>query len=664
MAKYGSNIYGATIYGEAPKLAYSVEPMGITVINFTETYVNWKNPTGNFTKIRLVRNQVGFPEHSEDGVIVWEENASEGTVSRSLFRDGEDNPNSIPITPGRQVYYKMFLFTTGKVWVTAGTTTDIIPSNHNAQSKLLDILPKVYTTDEQSPLAIVNPDSTLAKFLGGISLTYEQLLTFIDLLKPHHSNEDLPFALIPNETGTLGLNQERNLPTKNQKMLIREALYLYKNKGTLLALNAYVEALTGWAPTTTVSSNLLLGPQDSTFYLTTGNWVPTNATLSSDTTQAPATGANVIDDQYTCKVIASDSFTMDLGADDPISKGVPVTAGSEYTASVQIKSPSSAGNSAIAVAWYDGKGSVISSDTGNTVSANNTWKVSKITATAPAGAVYASLEISSNSAGTYFVDQVCLQLGNTVAFDEARAITTFVSPNKTNFVPNPSFEVSTTDSWSKTGSVTITQDSDVSSEAYTGTNSAKLVATGPWTFTTPDIPVIAGNYYVVSSFLKSSSDITLSLIAKDVDGNVVSTDTYSPGTVASWGRFSGTSVVDAASLAVTYDLEFSGDSGTFYIDCVQFEKGGLPVYGPVTNVDGSSTYGVVGLNATEYFDGNLPSSFGSVWQGTANNSPSSVYYGKDLKMTRLTQTFPEWMVPNLFWRITSYAGVEATNPIV
>ena len=87
MAKYGSNIYGATLYGEAPRLAYSVEPMGITVINFNETYVSWKSPTGNFTKIRLVRNQIGYPEHAEDGAIVYEEDATAGTAWPSAQGD-------------------------------------------------------------------------------------------------------------------------------------------------------------------------------------------------------------------------------------------------------------------------------------------------------------------------------------------------------------------------------------------------------------------------------------------------------------------------------------------------------------------------------------------------------------------------------------------------
>ena len=54
MAKYGNFVYGGAKYGVSPKLDYSVEPMSITVIDFTRVLVTWLSPTGDFTKIKLV----------------------------------------------------------------------------------------------------------------------------------------------------------------------------------------------------------------------------------------------------------------------------------------------------------------------------------------------------------------------------------------------------------------------------------------------------------------------------------------------------------------------------------------------------------------------------------------------------------------------------------
>ena len=642
MAKYGNNTYGGTLYGQTPLLSFSVEPMAVTVISFSEVDVSWQSPTGDFTKIRLVRNQTGYPEHAEDGVIVYEENASAGHVSTISLRDGQDNQVT-PFVQGREVFYRMFLFSSAKVWVVAGSISDIIPVSHDAQTKIINVLPKVFTTAEQSPLGIPDPTSALFYFLDGMSFTYEQLTTFADLLKPQRSFASIPYALLVNQRDTFGLTPEPNLPIKNQKMLVREALYMYQRKGTAVGLNDYVETLTGWAPTTTISSNMLLSPQDSTFYRTVGNWAATNATITSDSSQAPATGANIIDTKYSCKIVAASAGSMTLGKDSPIMKAFSVSPSSPYVMSFQAKKTSGSGTLTPAITFYDYQQTALTTVTGSALTPTTSWQVASKTATSDATAAYAGLTISWSAAGTYFVDMVCVQPGSTVAYDEARAISVFVAPDKTNFVSNPSFEYNVTDAWTKTGLVTVTQDTNVSTEAFTGAHSAKLVATGPWTFTTPALPVAAGNYYTASTLFKTTADLTLTFIGKDIDGNVVDLDVYDAGSASTWARFSATDIVGSSDTAITYDLQFSGGAGTFYLDDVQFEKG---------------------IQPTEFFDGSLPSSFGALWQGTAGNSPSSIYYGKSLKMTRLALTIDAWLPPNLFWRITSYAGIEATNAIV
>ena len=644
MAKYGNFLYGAARYGNAPKLAYSVEPMSIIVLNFTRTFVSWANPTGMFSRIRLVRNQIGFPETAEDGVIIWDEFASEGTVTRASFTDGQDNPNDIPLIAGKPVYYGMFLFTNDKVWVSAGHISDIIPSNHLMQKKVMDIIPKVYTSKEQSPLAVTDETSALYYFIDGFSFTFEQFLTLIDLVRPNHTKEGSPANLIPIQTNNVGLNPEQSIPLKNQKQLIREAFYMYAHKGLENGISTYAESLTGYAPTITVSPNLLLTVQDSTFYKTTGNWTATASTITSSNEQVPDTATtNQIDHVYTCKIVANGSGSIKLGNAAPITKGVPVNPDTDYVMSCKLKSPASAGTITMSIIFYDKDGLVTGSTVSATgVSANNTWKNSSKTFTTPSAASYASLQIAYSAAGTYYIDEVCVQEGSTVAYDEARAISVYLAPNKTNFIKNPSFEVNVTDNWTKTGLANITQDTSVSDLAYSGSKSAKIVATGNWTYTSNSIPVTAGQYYVASALVKSTTDLKVTFIGRDSDGNIVEqSDLYSLGTHSAWSRVSATSLTDALITNVaTYDVVFSGGSGTFYLDCVQFEKG---------------------TDATEYFDGSLPNQFGTVWEGTSDNSYSDQYYNKLFKIPRLAYTLSDWTPPNAFWRITSAAGLEYTN---
>lgn len=224
MAKYSNFVYGGALYGESPKLAYSVEPMSITVLNFTQIKLAWLSPRGEFTKIKLVRNQFGFPETSEDGITIWEEDATEGTVSRSTFVDGEDNLGQTPIVTGRQVYYAMFLFTDQKVWVNAGQVTDLMPFNHGVHKRIMDIIPKVFTSDIQSPLGVTDETSYLYKFMDGIAFTHEHFLSQLDILRPQHSSEGIAFSTLSQNSFSLGLVPEPAIPVKNQKRLIREAL--------------------------------------------------------------------------------------------------------------------------------------------------------------------------------------------------------------------------------------------------------------------------------------------------------------------------------------------------------------------------------------------------------------------------------------------------------
>ena len=695
MAKYSNVVYGGAKYGVTPKLAYSVEPMAITVIDFTKVQISWQSPTGEFTKIKLVRNQFGFPETSEDGLAIWEENATEGTVSRSLFVDGEDNVGQIPIVNGRQVYYGMFLFTDQKVWVSAGQITDLMPLDHGVHKRIMDIIPKVFTSDIQSPLGVTDAlfsdtegvihsvdntsivikdkdnrdvvytygnytprvsvgqtvlprtllatNSDLVLFLGGISFTYDQFLSQLDILRPQHSSEGIAFTTLSQSALSVGLVPEPALPVKNQKRLIREALSLYSNKGTELGINAYAESLTGFAPTTTLSTNLLLSVQDSTFYNSIGNWTATNATLTSSNEQVPATGTNVIDNVYTGKIVASAAGAMQLGNTAPITGGVPVLPDTEYVVSCKLKSPSSAGNITLAVKFYDRHGEITgTTQSATAVAANNTWKSSSKVFTTPADSSYASIQISYSAAGTYYLDQVCLQLGDTVEYDEARAISVFLDSAKINYIKNPSFEVDDSD-WTVTGA-TFTQNASVPSEGYSGDYSGRfVVATTGDIQTDYNITVTAGKYYNLSFYVASDDATTITGVVEffDEDDNSLEQLETDFNITDSFIRVSMTTLTDSSS-AVSYakvTISFT-EAGTYYLDLIQFEK--------------SQT-------ATEYFDGSLPSDYGAVWEGTANASYTHIYPNKPLKIPRLGKTLNDWIVPNTFWRLSTYDGVEYTN---
>jgi len=316
MAKYLGAVYRGAVYGNPPRLIFNAEPMEASAVDYGKISVYWNAPSGEFYKIRLVRNNDNFPETEEDGVILWEQASTtslSGLVGRNSFIDGLDNfqddstSNDLPVTTGQFIYYTIWLFTNNNVWIPAGYATALMPENRGSQKTLFEILPKVYTSPEQSPTGIPNPNSFIYTFLEGFSFTYDQILTYAELVKPSYGRRKTPPTLLPALENSLGLNPERGLPYRNQKKLIREAIYLYQNKGTLTGIQNYIEALSGYNPTVTQSPNLMLDTQDSSFTKSIGRWQKTYGTLTAVSTKPGPTGTNAIDTVWSGRMVTAAS---------------------------------------------------------------------------------------------------------------------------------------------------------------------------------------------------------------------------------------------------------------------------------------------------------------------------------------------------------------------
>jgi hypothetical protein len=646
MSKYGYSVYGYSKYGITPKLAYSVEPMDVNVIKFHEVYVSWQLPTGDFTRFRVVRNQNAYPETAEDGIIIYELLSTDGeslegnSTLRYDFYDGSDNPAQPGIAPGRNIFYRVFLYTTDDVWVKAGQISEVVPEDTGAITKMMDLLPRVLTSSVLSPLGVIQEDSELYQFLDGLAFSYEQMMTEIKLARPAHNLENSNYKTIPGEVLNLGLNSEANMPMIRQRALIREAIGLYSNKGTALGVANYSEALTGFAPTVTTSSNLMLSIQDSTFYESTGRWVSANATISSSDEMVPNNVDNSIDLVYTLKVIAATtSASISLGLDDPITQGIPIQPSTEYAYKANIKCPTS-GGATLKIEYYDKNGTVISNIT-QAISATNSWQTISKTATSPSDASYVVLYVLFSTATTYYVDMIYVGATPFVEYDEARATTIQLAPTYENYVENPSFEVDDSN-WTLTG-LTFTQDADVPLVGYPGSSSGKFVAAGAWTLECDSVfPVETGIYFNVSHYMKSpdmtTMDVTIELY--DVDDNLVDTEVSSHEITDVWERAYTSILIPPDSTAVYAKARHEGTAGTFYLDMVMAQD----TYAP-----------------SDYFDGSMPELVGAIWEGTANASTSLYYPNKSTKILRLAQTLNDWMPMNSWWRITTPAELEYTN---
>jgi hypothetical protein len=365
------------IYGDIPKLQFYSEPFRSIAVSYTQIELTWVIPSGDFFEFRVVRSTDGFPETSEDGAVVYSWNVTTGGVLESSFLDG-DNP-AIPLVTGRFTYYRIWLKNALGNWIIAADSYTLLPLNHTTYApdgtalvttkrKLLDVLPKVFTTAAQSPLEEIDSNSDLARFLEGPVFELDRILTYAELLLPLENNRLVGPQILLLQSLQLGVPLEPYLATKQQRRLTREALYIYQNKGNYAGLEAFVESFTGFAPDISPSPNLVLSPQDSSFTGGLGFWRPVgDLTLDLETT-VPGVGPEIepyVDDyRYVAKITANEiGARIITGTDDPIREGTPVKAGDAYVFSGYAKAAegTTVGVNAYAL-WYNYKGELIDED--------------------------------------------------------------------------------------------------------------------------------------------------------------------------------------------------------------------------------------------------------------------------------------------------------------
>lgn len=748
MGLYSGFQYNVEKYGRPPKFAYSVEPFTSQALWYDKVSLSWSVPTGDYQAIRLLRNQNNRPETEEDGVIIWEWQEGIGGEKRGRFIDGEDNlldsntGNNFAFVSGRVVYYRMWIWTDTNVWVAAGDTFTLIPKQHknseisdsDTHAKLMNLIPRVFTTANQSPYDEIDFNSELSVFLQGFSFTLDELLTYADLIQPNFIQGISTPALSYLQSLQLGLTTDSATTTGRQERLVREAIRIYQQKGTKNSINALIESLTGFAPTITDSPNVLLSAEDSSFTGGIGSWVPTGGLTVAveNKIRTPDTEDNSVD-QNNCGIITvpSTGGTLSNGAINPVLNGVPVNPGTEYTLSFYVnRKTGSSPTVTPKVTWYNYRGQVLSSTTGSAETISTTWAKKTLTAFAPgyagtfstlavasnvatvttttknpfqvgnsitildsistlngtytvtartdfsvsfaytAGnftaipvegsirlaswafdtqAAFASIELSFSAvAQTLYLDLIQLANSTTTSFYEARGVSIFLEPKKTNLLNNPTFNATGT-AWG----VTSTSSSYVTSDLvglYAGSSMLRVVCpTGAPTEVTAETtaPITVGKFYSFSIYAKTATgteNFNLYLSALNSATNAVVVTRSTPIQVTNtWKRFSVNLYVPGDSPAVKLKVGVVNPSTT----------------GKTVNFDAAQLENT--FNPTDYFDGSLPSDSGALWAGTADQSISYYYPQKRNKLQRVLAEIENFLPVGTPYSIYSYSGLEGSG---
>jgi hypothetical protein len=663
MARYNSSLYDTFLYGQGFVVGLTVDPFEALAVDYDRVVVQYTQPSGEINRFRIVRSQEGIPESPEDGVLVVDEAYTEDPFaeSKTIFdADGLTPGNFIPFTPGKYVYYAAWaLLDDG--WFLCGTTSTVIVERHreiledgtalsDSHKKLLSILPRLYTSDDFNPLDEINYNSDLAQFLFGFSYSLDELLTYIDLLIPDYTQRNLSPSRLEFKSRELGLSLENRPSTKQQKRLVRDAIQLYSQKGTPEALRKYVQDLTGFTTEVTTSANLLLSPQDSTFFKSVGNWKTYgNCAITSVRNVAPPVEADAVDTLYTGRVVVGDEYArIGNGTAKPLLYGVPVSGGEEYTFSFYYSYLNQTTGVSVKanIQWFDYRGNKISQNAQATFSAaTSAWQQTSLTASAPAGATRAGIEILFQGTGTVYIDMVQLALGTTTDYSEPRQAIITLFPTKKNLITNPSFENFTELSsefpgWSITADTVTQEDYDETTTPplgvlNAGAHYAQIVTTDGGT-TEVELVIEPREFecfwYTFSFYAKSADDaipLTASITIEDTNPEATlssATQTISVLVTDEWQRFEVSGCVSGRYIDERLTVKIFGETigQTLLLDMAQIE----PTF-----------------SKSDYFDG-THTSLGGEWEGTAHESESYLYENIPFKMTRLDNEIENFLPTN------------------
>lgn len=455
MPLYGNIIYGTETYGQPASLPFSVEPFTALALWYDKVLLTWAPSESNFTSFRLVRNQDAFPETSEDGIILYEWTENRGVEKSSIPNSYVDGtPEDIALTPGKFIYYRVWLFDDTQSWVVGGETAIPLPQRFNEGSpfaktthqKLLELLPKQFTSADGSPNGTIDFDSELSAFLEGFSFSLDELLTDLSFLQPPFYGAFLNPATLTLQGNQLGVTPEFGTVTRQQKKTVREAMYIYQGKGTAGSLSNFAESTTGYAPTIRISPNILLSIEDSSFYKGTGNWSPVGAVLlnSRSTGDVPTDQPNACDLTYVGEMeVAEAGAKIVLGLLNPILYGVPLHFGTKYAFSFAAKTTSTSMTVTPKINWYNYKGELLSTHTGTEIPVSTGWGRYSTAAFAPGyvGQI-SSVSILAGTATAYTTTPPDFQVGDSVVISDA--IDTIAGTHTVTGVTDFSFTFSST----------------------------------------------------------------------------------------------------------------------------------------------------------------------------------------------------------------------------
>ena len=281
MSRYGIDYYGLSNYGPTTIVSFDAHPFTAASYGYSTVKLDWIDPIGSWSKLRLVRNAYGHPVNAYDGTLLVEvTNGSDPTT----YID------STGLAEGAFYYYSIFIFeVTNYTWYRAGDAVGLSVKRFGGGDKLYEYMPDVYKLSHLYTIDTTKENTALHSFLNIFGFHLDMYQTLTELILHRYDLQGVSGALLPSLLNQFGLSYEPEVGYQQSRILARDVVQFYKEKGSAAGLREYIKAFTGWAVPTisttapyptidgvVVSHNLMLDYNDSSFEEGLGHWVSTS----------------------------------------------------------------------------------------------------------------------------------------------------------------------------------------------------------------------------------------------------------------------------------------------------------------------------------------------------------------------------------------------------
>lgn len=391
MAIYGISFYGSDLYGEPVISVLNVSPFTAESRAPGQVRLRWTAPGGEWSEFRLLRSGYGFAVNEGDGDLLL---SFSGPNYQSAFTD-------TGLAENRFYYYTVFVFDLDtNQWVKAGEVQALTLKDYGNRQRMLLNLPQFYLDLDDQRRRHGEDEGALRRFLRVLSLVADHVQGETESLGWVRDADTVSGGLLPFFANDLGIAYEPEIGMRQMRIWLRNAVYLYKIKGTRLGIEGVATALTGWGADVvmpSVSNGVAPGVDEITinFQANRVNLVP-NPTFENDASEwwgIDGTLTQEAVDPFSGASSARLTSTVD-GAYVAETAPIPVEAGRSYSGSAHVRDVSSGESVRVDIEWLFEDENPIDTSAGAAVVISSTEYVRpRVEATAPEDAAFARLRV-------------------------------------------------------------------------------------------------------------------------------------------------------------------------------------------------------------------------------------------------------------------------------